>query len=155
MPVLSDGFCADTIRKFSSSIPSHLSEKRQRLKEHRKSLGSFSPSLDLDGTFPSRLRRHGDPEKPKGKRQCKTKHLGPTGAQDAVAVNQWGVSWTKPCPPTQGKSRGTSRCDHRRSRCSFICTIERPYFVCGREASGALCFGSQPKRSPRAQRGTV
>ncbi len=76
MPVLSDGFCADTIRKFSSSIPSHLSEKRQRLKEHRKSLGSFSPSLDLDGTFPSRLRRHGDPEKPKGKRQCKTKHLG-------------------------------------------------------------------------------
>lgn len=76
VPLLSDGFCGDSVRKFSSSIPSHLSDKRQRLKEHRKSLGSSSPSLDPDGGFPSRLRRHGDPEKPKGKRQCKTKHLG-------------------------------------------------------------------------------
>uniref|UniRef100_A0A672NT10 BCL-6 corepressor-like n=1 Tax=Sinocyclocheilus grahami TaxID=75366 RepID=A0A672NT10_SINGR len=76
VPVLSHGFCADTMRKFSSSIPSHLSEKRQRLKEHRKSLGPSLPSLDPEGTFPSRLRWHGDPEKPKGKRQCKTKHLG-------------------------------------------------------------------------------
>ncbi|XP_052446494.1 BCL-6 corepressor isoform X2 [Carassius gibelio] len=76
VPVLSDGFCADTIRKFSSSIPSHLSEKRQRLKEHRKSLGSSLPSPDPEGTFPSRMRWHSDPEKPKGKRQCKTKHLG-------------------------------------------------------------------------------
>uniref|UniRef100_A0A8C2D1I1 BCL6 corepressor n=1 Tax=Cyprinus carpio TaxID=7962 RepID=A0A8C2D1I1_CYPCA len=76
VPVLSDGFCSDTIRKFSSSIPSHLSEKRQRLKEHRKSLGSSLPSPDPEGTFPSRLRWHSDPEKPKGKRQCKTKHLG-------------------------------------------------------------------------------
>ncbi|XP_016428487.1 BCL-6 corepressor-like [Sinocyclocheilus rhinocerous] len=76
VPVLSHGFCADTMRKFSSSIPSHLSEKRQRLKEHRKSLGSSLPSLDPEGTFPTRLIWHGDPEKPKGKRQCKTKHLG-------------------------------------------------------------------------------
>ncbi|XP_026120431.1 BCL-6 corepressor-like isoform X2 [Carassius auratus] len=76
VPVLSDGFCADTIRKFSSSIPSHLSEKRQRLKEHRKSLGSSLTSTDPEGTFPSRMRWHSDPEKPKGKRQCKTKHLG-------------------------------------------------------------------------------
>ncbi|KAK7126639.1 hypothetical protein R3I94_017972 [Phoxinus phoxinus] len=75
IPVLSDGFCGDSIRKFSSAIPSHLSDKR-RIKDHRKSLGSSSPSPDPDSTFPSRLRRHGDPEKPKGKRQCKTKHLG-------------------------------------------------------------------------------
>uniref|UniRef100_A0A672Q6T0 BCL-6 corepressor-like n=1 Tax=Sinocyclocheilus grahami TaxID=75366 RepID=A0A672Q6T0_SINGR len=76
VPVLFDGFCGDSVQKFSSSIPSHLSDKRQRLKEHRKLLGSSSPFPDLDGTFPSRLRRYGDPEKPKGKRQCKTKHLG-------------------------------------------------------------------------------
>ncbi|XP_039538405.1 BCL-6 corepressor-like isoform X2 [Pimephales promelas] len=75
IPVLSDGFCGDSIRKFSSAIPSHLSDKR-RIKDHRKSVGSSSPSPDPDSTFPSRLRRHGDPEKPKGKRQCKTKHLG-------------------------------------------------------------------------------
>ncbi|XP_055072580.2 BCL-6 corepressor isoform X4 [Misgurnus anguillicaudatus] len=77
VPPLSDGFCGDSsIRKFSSPLPSHISDKRQRFKEHRKSVGSSSPSQDSDCTFPSRLRRHGDPEKPKGKRQCKTKHLG-------------------------------------------------------------------------------
>ncbi|XP_052395168.1 BCL-6 corepressor-like isoform X1 [Carassius gibelio] len=76
VPLLPDGFCGDSVRKFSSSISTHLSDKRQRLKEHRKSLGSSSPSLDPGCTFPSRLRRHSDPEKPKGKRQCKTKHLG-------------------------------------------------------------------------------
>lgn len=77
VPPLSDGFCGDSsIRKFSSPLPSHVSDKRQRFKEHRKSVGSSSPSQDSDCTFPSRLRRHGDPEKPKGKRQCKTKHLG-------------------------------------------------------------------------------
>ncbi|XP_051549368.1 BCL-6 corepressor-like isoform X2 [Myxocyprinus asiaticus] len=70
------GFCGDSsVRKYSA-LPSHLSDKRQRFKEHRKSVGSSSPSPDPDSTFPSRLRRHGDPEKPKGKRQCKTKHLG-------------------------------------------------------------------------------
>ncbi|XP_051979587.1 BCL-6 corepressor-like isoform X4 [Xyrauchen texanus] len=70
------GFCGDSsVRKYGA-LPSHLSDKRQRLKEHRKSVGSSSPSTDPDSTFPSRLRRHGDPEKPKGKRQCKTKHLG-------------------------------------------------------------------------------
>ncbi|XP_057181245.1 BCL-6 corepressor isoform X2 [Triplophysa rosa] len=77
IPVLSDGFSGDaSIRKFSSPPQSHFSDKRQRFKEHRKSTGSSSPSQDSDGTFPSRLRRHGDPEKPKGKRQCKTKHIG-------------------------------------------------------------------------------
>ncbi|KAA0712042.1 BCL-6 corepressor [Triplophysa tibetana] len=77
IPVLSDGFSADaSIRKFSSPPQSHFSDKRQRFKEHRKSTGSSSPSQDSDCTFPSRLRRHGDPEKPKGKRQCKTKHIG-------------------------------------------------------------------------------
>ncbi|XP_056303316.1 BCL-6 corepressor isoform X2 [Danio aesculapii] len=76
IPALSDSFCSDSIRKLSSAVPlHHLSDKRQRLKEHRKSAGSSSPSPDPDCTFPGRLRRHGDPEKPKGKRQCKTKHL--------------------------------------------------------------------------------
>ncbi|XP_051550547.1 BCL-6 corepressor isoform X2 [Myxocyprinus asiaticus] len=72
----SDSFCGDSSIQKYSALPSHLSDKRQRFKEYRKSIGSSSPSPDPDGTIPSRLRRHGDPEKPKGKRQCKTKHLG-------------------------------------------------------------------------------
>ncbi|XP_035376730.1 BCL-6 corepressor isoform X1 [Electrophorus electricus] len=54
--------------------PSRLSDKRLRLKERRKS--SSSPSPDPADDLSPRLRCHGDPEKPKGKRQCKTKHLG-------------------------------------------------------------------------------
>ncbi|KTF97735.1 hypothetical protein cypCar_00023762, partial [Cyprinus carpio] len=128
VPVLSDGFCSDTIRKFSSSIPSHLSEKRQRLKEHRKSLGSSLPSPDPEGTFPSRLRWHSDPEKPKGKRQCKTKHLGQqerrmlsqstneecpelspahqhkvvkrSAQKQPAALSDYEISPVKPCPPS-------------------------------------------------------
>ncbi|MCI4393387.1 hypothetical protein PGIGA_G00156910 [Pangasianodon gigas] len=34
------------------------------------------PSPSPDDALSPRPRRHGDPEKPKGKRQCKTKHLG-------------------------------------------------------------------------------
>ncbi|MBN3324861.1 BCOR protein, partial [Atractosteus spatula] len=54
-----------------------LSDKRQRLKEHRKAsgLGPPSPSSGKDAETTPWLRRHSDLEKPKGKRQCKTKHI--------------------------------------------------------------------------------
>ncbi|TRY92510.1 hypothetical protein DNTS_004165 [Danionella cerebrum] len=70
-----DGYCGDSLRKYPSTISCHFSDKRQRIRDHRRSAGSTSPSSDPDGHFLSRLRRHGDPEKPKGKRPCKTKHL--------------------------------------------------------------------------------
>ncbi|XP_055786160.1 BCL-6 corepressor-like isoform X4 [Salvelinus fontinalis] len=65
--------------------PPRLSDKRQRLKEHRRTsalgLGpphtgphpDHDPNPTGDLVAP-RLRRHGDQDKPKGKRQCKTKH---------------------------------------------------------------------------------
>ncbi|XP_022521150.2 BCL-6 corepressor isoform X1 [Astyanax mexicanus] len=67
-PVLS-GLCSPDCKPLP---PSRLSDKRQRLKEHRR--GGLSP--DLDDELAPRLLRHGDLEKPKGKRQCKTKHIG-------------------------------------------------------------------------------
>lgn len=68
VPVLS-GLCSPDCKPLP---PSRLSDKRQRLKEHRR--GGLSP--DLDDELAPRLLRHGDLEKPKGKRQCKTKHIG-------------------------------------------------------------------------------
>ncbi|XP_030637349.1 BCL-6 corepressor [Chanos chanos] len=62
-------------RKASPLAPSRLSDKRHRVKEHRKAPPHDSSSPDPDSDLTPRLRRHGDPEKPKGKRQCKTKHL--------------------------------------------------------------------------------
>ncbi|KAG9334420.1 hypothetical protein JZ751_007676, partial [Albula glossodonta] len=57
--------------------PARLSDKRQRLKEHRKVAGSrpTSPDPARDGDVTPRLRRLADLEKPNGKRQCKTKHI--------------------------------------------------------------------------------
>ncbi|CAB1327689.1 unnamed protein product, partial [Coregonus sp. 'balchen'] len=65
--------------------PPRLSDKRQRLKEHRRTsalgLGPPHPGPHPDhdpnqtgDLVAPRLRRHGDQDKPKGKRQCKTKH---------------------------------------------------------------------------------
>ncbi|XP_045555168.1 BCL-6 corepressor isoform X3 [Salmo salar] len=65
--------------------PPRLSDKRQRLKEHRRTsalgLGPPHPGPHPDhdpnptgDLVTPRLRRHGDQDKPKGKRQCKTKH---------------------------------------------------------------------------------
>ncbi|KAJ8351875.1 hypothetical protein SKAU_G00233510 [Synaphobranchus kaupii] len=58
--------------------PARLSDKRQRLKEHRKVLGSGPASPDSSwepGDPAPRLRRLAESEKPNGKRQCKTKHI--------------------------------------------------------------------------------
>lgn len=126
IPVLSDGFCGDSIRKFSSAISSHISDKRQRFKEHRKSVGSSSPSPDPDGTFPSRLRRHGDPEKPKGKRQCKTKHLGQQ--ERRMLLQSTNEECPELSPAHQHKVSCTCRRNDRRSRCSFI--RARTSFLC-------------------------
>ncbi|KAJ8004071.1 hypothetical protein DPEC_G00154980 [Dallia pectoralis] len=69
-----------------SPTPPRLSDKRQKLKEHRRTsaLGGPpspepSPHHERDPNsvgdlVAPRLRRHGDQDKPKGKRQCKTKH---------------------------------------------------------------------------------
>lgn len=75
------------------------------------------------------------PWKAKGQAAVQDQAPRPTGAQDAVAVDQWGVSWTQPRPPTQGKRCCTCRCNDRRSRCSFIRT--RMSFLC-------LCVRDQP-----------
>ncbi|XP_066512102.1 BCL-6 corepressor [Hoplias malabaricus] len=69
VPILS-GLCSPDCKPLPPI--SRLSDKRQRLKEHRRC--GFSP--DPDDDFSHHLHRHGDLEKPKGKRQCKTKHLG-------------------------------------------------------------------------------
>ncbi|KAJ8392621.1 hypothetical protein AAFF_G00072950 [Aldrovandia affinis] len=54
--------------------PGRPADRRQRPKEQRRCGGVGPPSPDADAA--PRLRRHGDQEKPKGKRQCKTKHIG-------------------------------------------------------------------------------
>ncbi|XP_035263852.1 BCL-6 corepressor isoform X2 [Anguilla anguilla] len=57
--------------------PARLSDKRQRLKEHRKvsALGPALPDAGRDADPAHRPRRLGESEKPNGKRQCKTKHI--------------------------------------------------------------------------------
>lgn len=57
--------------------PARLSDKRQRLKEHRRvlGLGPASRNSGRDGDSGPRLRRLAESEKPNGKRQCKTKHI--------------------------------------------------------------------------------
>uniref|UniRef100_W5MMT6 BCL6 corepressor n=1 Tax=Lepisosteus oculatus TaxID=7918 RepID=W5MMT6_LEPOC len=64
-------------RKPPLAAATRLSDKRQRLKEHRKAsgLGPPSPGSGKDAETTPWLRRHSDLEKPKGKRQCKTKHI--------------------------------------------------------------------------------
>ncbi|KAJ8253264.1 hypothetical protein GJAV_G00210880 [Gymnothorax javanicus] len=59
-----------------SQDPIQPPEKRQRLQEQRGgALGVNSLEEAGPGGDSPRLRRHGDPEKPKGKRPCKTKHM--------------------------------------------------------------------------------
>lgn len=127
IPVLSDGFCGDSIRKFSSAIPSHLSDKR-RIKDHRKSVGSSSPSPDPDSTFPLRLRRHGDPEKPKGKRQCKTKHLGQQ--ERRMLLQSTNEECPELSPAHQHKVRAAAHVDVITGRGACLSAQECPSFVC-------------------------
>ncbi|KAG5833497.1 hypothetical protein ANANG_G00276550 [Anguilla anguilla] len=72
--------------RLSGGLPAHgeevdtlaLLEKRQRLKEQHRGGVIEVTSLEEagpDGDSAPRLHRHGDLEKPKGKRQCKTKHI--------------------------------------------------------------------------------
>ncbi|KAG7463445.1 hypothetical protein MATL_G00176700 [Megalops atlanticus] len=67
--------CLDLPSPRAPQAPARLSDKRQRLKEHRKVGGSGPTSPGRDGDATPRLRRIGDPDKPIGKRQCKTKHI--------------------------------------------------------------------------------
>ncbi|KAJ8350450.1 hypothetical protein SKAU_G00255800 [Synaphobranchus kaupii] len=75
-------------REPEQGLPTHRQEvdtltatpldKRQRLKEpHRGGLFGVTSLEEAgpNGDSAPRLRRHGDLEKPKGKRQCKTKHI--------------------------------------------------------------------------------
>ncbi|XP_034145553.1 BCL-6 corepressor isoform X2 [Esox lucius] len=78
-----------------SPTPPRLSDKRQKLKEHRRASAPGGPPSPEPGPHPERdpnsagdlaaprLRRHGDQDKPKGKRQCKTKH---TSQQDGPGL---------------------------------------------------------------------
>ncbi|XP_064165937.1 BCL-6 corepressor-like isoform X2 [Anguilla rostrata] len=74
------------VRDPEQGLPAHgeevdtlaLLEKRQRLKEQHRGGVIEVTSLEEagpDGDSAPRLHRHGDLEKPKGKRQCKTKHI--------------------------------------------------------------------------------
>ncbi|XP_017580566.2 BCL-6 corepressor isoform X2 [Pygocentrus nattereri] len=95
--------------------PSRLSDKRQRLKEHRR--GGLSPdhSDDLsprlhhhsDDLTP-RLHRHGDLEKPKGKRPCKTKHIGQRELRMLTANEE--SPELSPAPPLKVAKRSPSDC---------------------------------------------
>lgn len=59
-------------------------------------------------------------------------------------------------PAPQHKVRAAAHvCVVTEGRGTHLSVQERPFFFCARVANGALCFGSQPKRSPWAQRGTV
>ncbi|RXM31620.1 BCL-6 corepressor [Acipenser ruthenus] len=67
------------LRKKTPQSGSRLSDKRQRLKEHRKTSGLCkSPAAGKECDTP-RLQSDVDFEKPKGKRQCKTKHISLRG----------------------------------------------------------------------------
>ncbi|XP_061092268.1 BCL-6 corepressor isoform X2 [Conger conger] len=69
--------CPD-LPSHAAPAPARLSDKRQRLKEHRRvlGLGPASPDFSRDGDCaPPRLRRLAESDKPNGKRQCKTKHI--------------------------------------------------------------------------------
>ncbi|XP_018584852.2 BCL-6 corepressor-like isoform X2 [Scleropages formosus] len=75
--------CPDTgVKRVSLQSHKKLSDKRQRLKlEQQRAGGWWPPSTDregdkgMDAEPAPRLRRQGDSDKPKGKRQCKTKHM--------------------------------------------------------------------------------
>ncbi|XP_036417710.1 BCL-6 corepressor isoform X2 [Colossoma macropomum] len=95
--------------------PSRLSDKRQRLKEHRRSGLSPDHNDDLsprlhrhsDDLSP-RLHRHGDLEKPKGKRPCKTKHIGQRELRMLTANEE--SPELSPAPPLKVAKRSPSDC---------------------------------------------
>ncbi|XP_028837212.1 BCL-6 corepressor isoform X2 [Denticeps clupeoides] len=65
--------CLDALGR---KLLSQVLPDRQRVRDHRRSCALEPQSTDSDAESPTPWhRRHGDPEKPKGKRQCKTKHL--------------------------------------------------------------------------------
>ncbi|MBN3271384.1 BCOR protein, partial [Polyodon spathula] len=75
----SDSITEAVLRKKTPQSGSRLSDKRQRLKEHRKTSGLCkSPTSGKECDTP-RLQSDLDFEKPKGKRQCKTKHISLRG----------------------------------------------------------------------------
>ncbi|XP_041115012.1 BCL-6 corepressor-like isoform X1 [Polyodon spathula] len=75
----SDSITEAVLRKKTPQSGSRLSDKRQRLKEHRKTSGLCkSPTSGKECDTP-RLQSGLDFEKPKGKRQCKTKHISLRG----------------------------------------------------------------------------
>lgn len=58
-------------------------------------------------------------------------------------------------PAHQHKVRAAAHVDVITGRGGRLSAQECPFFVCVCEVNHALCFGSKPKRSPRAQRGTI
>ncbi|XP_062845707.1 BCL-6 corepressor isoform X2 [Trichomycterus rosablanca] len=79
-----------------AAIPVLSAEKRCR-----------SPSPD--GNLSPRPRRHGDPEKPKGKRQCKTKHLG---QRELKMLMQPDTEELSPAHPLKAVKRCSQKSDY-------------------------------------------
>ncbi|XP_053347840.1 BCL-6 corepressor isoform X1 [Clarias gariepinus] len=67
------------------------------------------PSPSLDDALLPRPRRHGDPEKPKGKRQCKTKHLG---QRELRALTQSANEELSPAHPLKVAKRSSQKSDY-------------------------------------------
>ncbi|KAI1899831.1 hypothetical protein AGOR_G00065810 [Albula goreensis] len=105
--------------------PLQLTDKRQRLKDQRRSGGFGLPSPEADvyacrdeDVAAPRLRRHGDPEKPKGKRQCKTKHISLREQQQQAAHSAEECPDPDPapdqqvCPDQPSRKRSASLSDY-------------------------------------------
>ncbi|XP_017314488.1 BCL-6 corepressor isoform X1 [Ictalurus punctatus] len=67
------------------------------------------PSPSPDHALSPRPRRHGDPEKPKGKRQCKTKHLG---QRELRALAQPANEELSPAHPLKVVKRSSQKSDY-------------------------------------------